>query len=206
MIALLKGRIITQDENAVVLDVNGVGYQLNLSGAALDLANKSSDQVVLHTHMHVKDDGIDLYGFASADEKKLFQKIITVSGMGCKTALNILKTMRAEQFVTAIALGDRSALTKVSGIGKKTAERLILELKDDFADVYADLSAAESEIPPLVATDIVNDALSALSALGFSYVEAESMIRTAQAELGETDDLQGLLKAALAAVGKRGRA
>ena len=91
MIALLKGKLISQNENVIILEVNGIGYQLSVSGAALNLVSKNPDQVVLHTHLHVKDDGIDLYGFASADEKQLFQKIITVSGMGCKTALNILK-------------------------------------------------------------------------------------------------------------------
>ncbi len=207
MIALLKGKLISQNENVIILEVNGIGYQLSVSGAALNLVSKNPDQVVLHTHLHVKDDGIDLYGFASADEKQLFQKIITVSGMGCKTALNILKTMSKNQFVTAIALGDRSALTKVNGIGKKTADRLILELKDDFADTYfAAEASAGAEVPVSTANDVFQDALSALLALGFSYGEAETMVRTAQAEIGENDDLQVLLKTALASVGKRGRA
>ena len=175
MIALLRGKIISQDQNMVILDVNGVGYQLQLSGAALDKAKGNADQITLHTHMHVKDDGIDLYGFATPDEKKLFQKIITVSGMGCKTAINILNAMTAEQFISAINLEDRAALTQVSGIGKKTADRLILELRDDFAKAALNLDAINT--PPLADAGMYSDALAALSALGFDYTEADVMLK-----------------------------
>ncbi|MGB4265733.1 MAG: Holliday junction branch migration protein RuvA, partial [Limnochordia bacterium] len=156
-----------------------------------------------HTHMHVKEDGIDLYGFATIDEKKLFQKIITVSGMGCKTAINILNAMSAEQFINAINLEDRAALTQISGIGKKTADRLILELRDEFTKAGFSLDSSIS--PPLTDAGMRNDALAALAALGFDYTEADLMLKAAVDKLGETSDLQLLLRTALASVDRRGK-
>ncbi|HOB09635.1 MAG: Holliday junction branch migration protein RuvA [Limnochordia bacterium] len=203
MIALLRGKIISQDQNMAILDVNGVGYQVYLSGAALERAKGSTEQITLHTHMHVKEDGIDLYGFATIDEKKLFQKIITVSGMGCKTAINILNAMSAEQFINAINLEDRAALTQISGIGKKTADRLILELRDEFTKAGFSLDSSIS--PPLTDAGMRNDALAALAALGFDYTEADLMLKAAVDKLGETSDLQLLLRTALASVDRRGK-
>jgi len=203
MIALLRGKIIGQDQNTVILDVSGVGYQVHLSGAALEKARSGSEQVTFHTYMHVKEDGIDLYGFATVDEKKLFQKIITVSGMGCKTAINILNAMTAEQFVSAINLGDRAALTQIPGVGKKTAERLILELRDELAKGAFNLTGSTAQ--PLNDTGMLYDALAALAALGFDSSEADLMLKAAVAKIGETSDLQLLLRTALASVDRRGR-
>ena len=203
MIALLRGRLVSRDQNMVILDINGIGYQLHLSGAALDMAKSTADQITVHTHMHVKDDGIDLYGFASLDEKKLFQKIITVSGMGCKTAINILNVIIPEQFISAINLGDRAALTQIPGIGKKTAERLILELRDQFAKEAPNLDALGT--PPLSDSELFTDVLAALAALGYDHSEADSMLKAAVNKLGETSDLQLLLRTALASAEKRGR-
>jgi Holliday junction DNA helicase RuvA len=203
MIALLRGRLVSRDQNMVILDINGIGYQLHLSGAALDMAKSTADQITVHTHMHVKDDGIDLYGFASLDEKKLFQKIITVSGMGCKTAINILNVISPEQFISAINLGDRAALTQIPGIGKKTAERLILELRDQFAKEAPNLDALGT--PPLSDSELFTDVLAALAALGYDHSEADSMLKAAVNKLGETSDLQLLLRTALASAEKRGR-
>ncbi len=202
MISLLRGTIASQEENRIILDVNGVGYELQLSGAALTKIKDNRDSVTLHTHMHVKDNGIDLYGFATSDEKRLFQRIITVSGAGCKTALNILLAMNAGEFVTAILQENRGALTRISGIGKKTADRLILEMRDPLNKAYkaADLDISEL---PLSNGGIIQDALSALSALGYSWTEAESMIRHARSQLPDIDDLQVLLKFALSLAGRR---
>jgi len=203
MIALLRGTIVSQVENTVILDVNGVGYQLQLSGAALRKIKGNMEPITFYTHMQIKEDGIDLYGFATQDEKELFQKIIGVSGTGCKTALNILLSMTKDQFITAISLGDREALTKVSGVGKKTAERLILELKDVLAKNITNKEQDSIwDTIPEPELGITQDALSALSALGFGFDEAQVMLQKALAEIGETSDLQLLLKTALSAVGK----
>ncbi len=199
MISLLKGGIINLEENIGILEVNGVGYEVQLSGAALAKIGDSSDLVTLHTHMHIKDNGIDLYGFASAEEKSLFRRIITVSGTGCKTALNILLTMEAKDFIVAILNEDRVALTRVSGIGKKTADRLILELQDPLSKIYKE-SDFETHKLSLANGGIVQDALAALSALGYTWAEAEIMLRHAQARMPETEDLETLLKIALSSV------
>jgi len=201
MISLLRGRIVGQEENRIILDVNGVGYELQLSGAALKKTKDSSDSVTLHTHMHIKDNGIDLYGFASLDEKRLFQRIITVSGTGCKTALNILLAMTAGEFVTAILGENRAALTRISGIGKKTAERLILELRDPLNEAYKDVDLGISELS-LSNGGVIQDALSALLALGYTWTEAETMISHARSQLPDIDDLQVLLKFALSLAGR----
>lgn len=201
MISLLRGRIVSQEENRIILDVNGVGYELQLSGAALNKTKDSSDSVALHTHMHIKDNGIDLYGFASLDEKRLFQRIITVSGTGCKTALNILLAMTAGEFVTAILGENRAALTRISGIGKKTAERLILELRDPLNEAYKDVDLGISELS-LSNGGVIQDALSALLALGYTWTEAETMISQARSQLPDIDDLQVLLKFALSLAGR----
>lgn len=201
MISLLRGRIVSQEENRIILDVNGVGYELQLSGAALNKTKDSSDSVTLHTHMHIKDNGIDLYGFASLDEKRLFQRIITVSGTGCKTALNILLAMTAGEFVTAILGENRAALTRISGIGKKTAERLILELRDPLNEAYKDVDLGISELS-LSNGGVIQDALSALLALGYTWTEAETMISHARSQLPDIDDLQVLLKFALSLAGR----
>ncbi len=203
MIALLRGTVISQEEHVIILDVNGVGYEINLTASGLDKIRGVSDPVSLFTHLHLKDDSADLYGFATADEKLLFEKIITVSGMGRKTALNILKTLSRDQFILAINSKDEKMLTQVSGVGKKSAQRLILELQDAFKDSVT-LGEVSDKIP-LTSDGAYADALAALGALGFSYNEAETMLHQAIADLGPVSDLQVLLKKALALVRKRGR-
>lgn len=203
MIAMLRGEIISQEENIVLLDVNGVGYQLLLSGAALDMVRTTQGQVCFYTYLQLKDDGASLYGFNSSDEKWLFQKIITVSGVGPKLAQGILLIMNYQQFISAIQQGDRLALTKIPGIGKKIADRLILELSDVLGKV--ELSGWElDEEMPLPKNNMLQDALSALEALGYSTKEAEEMVRQAVATLGDTEDLQVVLKAALSLASKGG--
>ena len=121
--------------------------------------------------------------------------------MGCKTAINILNVISPEQFISAINLGDRAALTQIPGIGKKTAERLILELRDQFAKEAPNLDALGT--PPLSDSELFTDVLAALAALGYDHSEADSMLKAAVNKLGETNDLQLLLRTALASAEKR---
>lgn len=202
MIALLQGKVISREDNEIILDVNGIGYHIYLTGAALAKISIGDEIVSFYTHMQVKDDGLTLYGFASADEKRLFQRVITVSGAGPRTALNILLTLSANQFIAAVNQGDRKTLTTVSGVGKKTADRLILELKDvvgeadssDEWDLNGDL--------PLASVGINQDAISALVTLGYSGEEAETLVAEANSKLNDPSDLQELIKAALSLVGR----
>ncbi len=203
MIAILRGNIVSIIENSIVLDVQGVGYQLQATGAVLQSVAVNGDQeVTVHTHLQIREDGIALFGFATLEEKVLFQRIINVSGVGPKIALSILSALSPVQFVLAIRDGNRSVLTKISGVGKKTAERLILELKESLtypeSDQGWDLDAG---MPPPT-QGISHDAHQALLALGYSSTEAEEMIKRTYATVGELTDLQAFLKAALGQTGK----
>lgn len=206
MIALLKGKVIAFENDSVLLDVNGVGYHLQLTGAALAQINEIGMEATFYTHMQVRDDSIALYGFSSLEEQKIFREIITVSGAGPRTALNILSTLSAGEFVKAIQEANRAVLTKVNGVGKKTAERLILELKDKFELLVEDEEWDDfDQEMPLPSGGITEDALSALLVLGYSNAEAEEMVRQASALLGDQSyDLQAFLKVALSSSRRRG--
>ncbi len=205
MIAVLRGSVLLIEENNVILDVNGVGYQLQVTGAALQIVTRKADEVTLYTHLQMREDGIALYGFASHEERVLFQRIITVSGAGPKTALSILSAMSPNQFIGAIHEGDRIALTKILGVGKKTAERLILELKEvlTYAGAENDWDL-EGDIPVTASRGVWYDAHQALLALGYTESEADTMLKSAQEFASETQDLQELLKVALTNYGRRG--
>lgn len=206
MIALLKGKVIAFENDSVLLDVNGVGYHLQLTGAALAQINEIGMEATFYTHMQVRDDSIGLYGFSSLEEQKIFREIITVSGAGPRTALNILSTLSPGEFVKAIQEANRAVLTKVNGVGKKTAERLILELKDKFELLVEDEEWDDfDQEMPLPSGGITEDALSALLVLGYSNAEAEEMVRQASALLGDQSyDLQAFLKVALSSSRRRG--
>lgn len=202
MIALLRGKVVSQVDNEIILEVNGIGYQLFLTGAAMAKISGSEEMVSFYTHLQVKEDGLTLYGFATADEKKTFQKIISVSGTGPRTALNILLTLSANQFIAAVSHGDRKTLTTVSGVGKKTAERLILELKDSLGTVITSEDWDLNGDLAIPSVGITQDAISALIALGYSANEAESLVSEANLRLNDANDLQELIKMALSLVGR----
>jgi len=127
MIGMLKGKLAHSESNTVIVDVNGVGYRVSVIPAVTQKA--IGTDITLHTHTYVREDALDLYGFERVQELKLFQMVIKVSGIGPKSAMNLLSITRPEMIVEAILREDASVMTKVSGIGKKTAERLIIELK-----------------------------------------------------------------------------
>jgi Holliday junction DNA helicase RuvA len=149
----------------------------------------------VYTHFHVRDDAFVLYGFATEDERLLFQQLIGVSGIGPKTALGILSAVTPAEFTRAIHQQQISILTSLPGVGKKTAERLMLELKDKLMDVYA---PEPEEDWPIVPGGGLGDAVEALMALGYAAQEAERMVQDAYTRLGDDSDLQALLKLALA--------
>ena len=130
MIAGIKGTIEAIGNNWVIIDVQGVSYQVFLPTSTLSTLGVVGQEAKLHTHLHVREDNLTLYGFSSARELTLFQTLITVSGIGPKLGMALLSAMDVEQLTMAIASGDAAMLTAVPGIGKKTAERIILELKD----------------------------------------------------------------------------
>ncbi len=173
MIALLVGRVQSNvDGELVVLTSGGVGYKMLASPAALQKA-KVGEETILETHLVVRDDALELYAFGSVTEKKLFQSFVSVSGVGPKTALHLLELGSAEEITRAISRGDLEYLTKVSGIGKKTAERIVLELKSKMHD--QGFSAADEG--GFEGDGVLGDVIDGLVTLGYSALEARAVVK-----------------------------
>ncbi len=180
MIAVLTGTVDSVSGESCILDVNGVGYQVFMPLSALEEISRASGSVKVYTHFHLREDGAALFGFLTPTDKAVFEKVIGVSGIGPKTALNLLGTLSAERFSDAIATEDHRVLTGVSGIGLKTAQRLILELKGKL--VRSAASSAEAGIKPsLPAGNRFGDAVDALIALGYPQKEAVAAVETVSA-------------------------
>src|SRR5712671_7403847 len=135
MIAHLRGKLLAKHPNQVVVETGGVGYEVNISVPTFSELSANGSEVALHIHTHVREDVISLYGFLRPAEKQLFEKLMTVSGIGAKLAITILSGMAADEMVGAIRGNDVARLTKIPGIGKKTAERMVLELRDKLPEV-----------------------------------------------------------------------
>jgi Holliday junction DNA helicase RuvA len=197
MIAFLEGRLVEALPTQVVVDVRGVGYEVLIPLSSFDALPAPGQPVRLLTHLAVREDAHVLYGFATAAERDLFRLLVnTVSGIGPKLALNILSGMTPAAFRGAVAAGDVKALSRISGVGRKTAERLVVELRDKVGAAGAWEAASEQRaLSP--ADQRVNDAVLALVALDFKPPEAHEAVRAAQAMLGENATVEDLVRAAL---------
>ena len=182
MIASLKGKLESLGGDYAVINVGGVGFQVFMPTSTLSTLGAAGSEVSLHTHLHLREDNITLYGFVSSDDLALFKALINVTGLGPKLALAMLSAMDVEQLVMAIATGSADLLTTVPGIGKKMAHRLVLELKDKLG---ADFITA----PAAGLAQETGEVLSALTSLGYSAQEATravaSLPRDAQLSLEE---------------------
>ena len=197
MISFLHGKLVEALPTQVTVDVHGVGYEVLIPLSSFDKLPQPGGEVKLLTQLIVREDAHVLYGFASAPERELFRLLINnVSGIGPKTALNILSGMNAVAFRGAVANGDVKALSQISGVGKKTAERIVVELRDKVGAAGAWEAASASRSLSL-ADQKVNDAVLALMALGFKQVEAHDAVRAAQAMLGVEATLENLVRASL---------
>src|SRR5947209_13261450 len=168
MIAHLRGKLIARHPNQAIVETMGVGYDVTITVPTFSELPSAGSEVALHIHTHVREDQIALYGFLRPEEKQLFEKLITVSGIGPKLAITILSGMPADDMTGAIRGNDIARLTKIPGIGKKTAERMVLELRDKLPPVGSD---RVNMIPSLSA--IEEDVLSALQNLGYLRARAE---------------------------------
>jgi len=167
MIAHLRGKLLAKHPNQVVIEVGGVGYDVTITVPTFSDLPEAGAEVSLHIHTHVREDALALYGFLRASEKQLFEKLITVSGIGPKLAITILSGMPADEMVGAIRGNDVARLTRIPGIGKKTAERMVLELRDK-------LPAGGTAVPAISARSATEeDVLSALVNLGYQRAAAE---------------------------------
>ncbi len=175
MIAYLKGRIIQKSENLVVVEVNNVGYEVNVSMNTF-LSISSLDSCELYTYLQVKEDGISLFGFSTLKEKDLFLKLITVNGVGPKMAITILSGASVNDLTTAIITEDALLLSRFKGVGKKTAERIVLELKEKLSDGNLTLQNLMPENVNLN-DNIVNDTINTLITLGLSKNDALNKVK-----------------------------
>ena len=195
MIAHLRGKLLAKHPNQAIVETAGVGYDVTITIPTFsDLPNPGSE-VALHIHTHVREDQIALYGFLRPAEKHLFEKLITVSGIGPKLAITILSGMPANEMVGAIRGNDIARLTRIPGIGKKTAERMVLELRDKLPPAGAETPAA----PTITAME--EDVLSALMNLGYQRPAAERALAQA-AKNGKEGSFEVLFRNTLAALAK----
>jgi Holliday junction DNA helicase RuvA len=178
MIALLRGTLIEKHPNQAIVEAGGVGYDLTIPVSTFTSLPEAGSEVRLRVHTHVREDALALFGFLSQDEKTLFEKLIGVGGIGPKLAITILSGLAAADLIAAIRNGALEQLVRIPGIGKKTAERMVLELRDKLIAVAPAAGAAAAQ-PPLSSTE--NDVLSALMNLGCARPMAEAAVRKAKA-------------------------
>ena len=193
MIGQLRGTVVDKRPPMLVIDVGGVGYEVEAPlGAFFDLPD---GEVVLHTHLVVRDDAHLLFGFRSRGERELFRSLIRVNGVGPKLALTLLSGIDAAEFVRCVQDGDVITLTRLPGVGKKTAERLIVEMRDRIADTFgehlpAELGSAPVRSAPVdAATRVVEEAEGALIALGYKPTEAAKAVNAAYEDGVATEEL-----------------
>ena len=191
MIGRLRGVVAEKSPAGVLLDVAGVGYEMAVPPRALVELPGIGDEAVLHTHLHVREDAMALFGFSTEDQRDLFRLLLGITGVGPKVALAILGTMTPDDLRRAVLTDDAAALTAVPGIGKRSAQKLLLELRPKLELPDAELAPSNS---PLA------EVRSALEGLGYQGDE----IRLALAELPDSDEVEALLRRALQTLGRRG--
>ena len=198
MYAFIEGEVCEKLNGSLILLASGVGWQLNCSNNTLQAAPPVGERMRCYTFLSVREDAMELFGFATREEKEMFLQLTSVSGIGPKTALGVLGAMPLRDLNLAILLGDVNALARAPGIGKKTAQRIALELKDRVSQ--ASVSAAvpsEGFTAPALSQDAVSEAIEALIALGYSSVEARNAISQIK---GQTDKPEELIRLALRAM------
>jgi holliday junction DNA helicase RuvA len=194
MIAHIRGRLLSKHPNQAIVDCGGVGYQLAITVPTFSGLSDEGSEVSLYVHTHVREDQIALFGFLKTDEKALFEKLIAVSGIGPKLAITILSGMAAPDMIAAIRGNDLTKLTKIPGVGKKTAERMVLELKDKLEQ----FSTTEATVIAPAVSPLEEDILSALVNLGYPRAAAERALQSLGPANGR--GFEQLFRAAMAAI------
>lgn len=195
MFAYIKGTVEYIASDYIVIDNGGVGFKINTS---VNTAAKLSlhETALIHTHLSVREDDMSLFGFYTEDELSVFKLLISISGIGPKGALAILSTLSIDELRIAVLSDDHKAIAKANGVGAKTAQRVVIELKDKFKleDVLSD-SSSKDDLPDVVSNDIITETAMALTSLGYSNVEALRAIKKVPSS--DTMSVEELLKAAL---------
>ena len=197
MITFLQGKLVEAIPTRAVVDVNGIGYEVLIPLSSFDKLPAPGGDVKLLTQLVVREDAHTLYGFMTVPERELFRLLVdTVSGIGPKIALNILSGISVTAFRGAVAGSDVKSLSQISGVGKKTAERIVVELRDKVGAAGAwEATSAQRALSP--DDQKINDAMLALMALGFKQIEAHDAVRSAQAMLGPKVTVEDLVRACL---------
>ena len=194
MIALLRGTLIEKSPNQAIVEAGGVGYDVMIPVSTFTGLPDTGAEVRLKIHTHVREDALLLYGFLTSDEKTLFEKLIGVSGIGPKLGVTILSGLAAVDLIRAIRGGEVEKLVRIPGIGKKTAERMVLELRDKLAAPQQERTAAE-HVPAL--SDVERDVLSALTNLGCARPAAEAALRKVRATRPDLMAFESMFRTAL---------
>jgi Holliday junction DNA helicase RuvA len=197
LIAQLTGKLAYKQPNNAILDVNGVGYEVTIPVTTFYILGEIGSDVSLKIHTHVREDALLLYGFATARDKELFLKLVSVSGIGPKVAITMLSGMQAPELITAIQKNDLGRLTAIPGVGRKTAERVVVELRDKLGKI----TLAEEELAAMPESSVADmtiqeDTIAALIALGYPKPLAEKSVSSAMREDGDMT-IQAVLKRSL---------
>ena len=197
MFYYIKGELVYTDPTTAVVDCNGVGYKMGVSKNTLARLTKRGEKVCLYTYFHVREDAVELLGFYTEAELEAFKLLITVSGIGPKAAMSILSVLTPEKFALAVTMGDTKAIAKASGVGSKTAARVILELKEKVAKSFpTESAAADGEVP--VTDELVfgntEEAIGALMVLGYSRQEAQAALKGVDPLLSLEDMITAALR------------
>ncbi len=193
MYAYLKGVVADKGANELVLDVGGVGYLLSCSMTTLQETPSIGETMKAYTYFSVREDAMELFGFATPEEKSMFLRLLSVSGVGPKLALSILGAMPLRDLTLAIVTGDAAALSRAPGVGKKTAQRIALELKEKVTESDLEAAPAAASLPP-AQEDAAAEALAALQALGYTPTEAARAVSLVR---GQSDSANELVRLAL---------
>ncbi len=203
MIAYLKGKLLEKEANSLILDVGGVGYDVTIPLSTFYELGETGEDIELRIYTYVREDSLQLFGFRTLRERSLFLKLITVSGIGPKLAITMLSGMSADEIIVAVRTDNLARLTSIPGVGKKTAERLVIELRDKLNEISSasvEERAAASNAPTSVDA-VYDDALSALINLGYQRNAAEKALKQAVQE-GTEMSVQKLLRKSLQLLAK----
>lgn len=198
MIGYIRGMIEEIEEGSLIVDRGGIGFRIFVPGGILAQQVRTGEEVKIYTYLHVKEDAMQLYGFLTKDDLQIFKQLLNVNGIGPKAALGVLSSLTADDLRFAVLSDDAAAIAKAPGIGKKTAQKMILELKDKFSleDAFEQkLSHVQEQVGENSVQDGTAEAVQALVALGYSNTEALQAVR--KVEFRENMDTEAILKAAL---------
>ena len=201
MIARLIGKVLEANFTELILDVHGVGYRLFIPMSTYDALPRAGEEATLRCHMQVREDDISLYGFATAQEQGIFELLITVNGIGAKTALNILSSMNIPGFCAAVAQGDVKSLKKINGVGPKSAERIIIELRDKIDKIVPESTFIKTQTDDSFKE--LEDALIALEKLGFPRAKIQKTVTDVALAIPENQrSCENIIRKSLAALNR----